>query len=226
MSARKELIVFVDNSVHRIYKSIDGLKASFENIQVFSSEKEALEYITAELTDLIFLNLDLTPQDAVSVTKELKQKKLQSNPFIVVYSDKQDDFVQEMVFNSGADSFINFHNKPDILKLFIHNLLRRKQAIAGEKKKQIIINEDQYLVFKNGVPLQLPRKEFRVFELLYTNAGKFFSKTEIAKEIWRDEEVAKKRIIDVHIYNIRQLFGKRVIQSQKGKGYRVNNKYI
>ena len=51
-------------------------------------------------------------------------------------------------------------------------------------------------------------------------------KKAIAEYIWKDESVSKKRIIDVHVYNIRQLFGKRVIQSQKGNGYRINKKLI
>ena len=72
----------------------------------------------------------------------------------------------------------------------------------------------------------MPRKEFKIFQLLFSSPDKFFSKTEIAEYIWKDESVSKKRIIDVHVYNIRQLFGKRVIQSQKGNGYRINKKLI
>lgn len=226
MPRAKEIIVFIDNSLNRIFKSLDGLGSCFENIKAFTNEKEAIDYIYEKPTDVLFLNLDLAPLDAVSITKEIRLKKLKSNPFIIIYSDKQDDFVQEMVFNSGADSFINFHNKPEILTLFIKNLLRRRKVSRTEPKKQIVIDEEQYLIFKDSIPVQLPRKEFRVFRLLYNNAGTFFSKEEIAIAVWNDKEIAKKRVIDVHMYNIRQQFGKRVIQSQKGKGYRVNNKFI
>ncbi|MCE3227135.1 MAG: DNA-binding response regulator [Bacteroidetes bacterium] len=226
MLTEQAVIVFIDNSIHKIFRSLDGLKTSFENIKAFNDEKEGVDFIYEKPIDLLFLNLDLVPNDAVSVTKEIRQKKLESNPYIVIYSDKQDDFVQEMVFNSGADSFINFHNKPAILQLFIKNLLKRRTKPASEDKRSIIIDQDRYLIFKKGEPIQLPRKEFQVFELLYGNPNKFFSKTEIASKIWNDEKVAAKRIIDVHIYNIRQLFGKRVIQSQKGRGYRINKKFI
>lgn len=226
MHANAAEIVFIDNSINQIFKSLDGLKDTFSNIKAFNDEREAISYVDQKPVDLLFLNLDLLPNDAVSVTKEIRQKNLESNPFIVVYSDKQDDFVQEMVFNSGADSFINFHNKPAILGLFIKNLLRRRIKKEKEIDRAIVIDNDRYLVLKKGEPVQLPRKEFKVFELLYTNPNKFFTKTEIATQIWGEPKVAEKRIIDVHIYNIRQHFGKRVIQSQKGKGYRINSKYI
>jgi DNA-binding response OmpR family regulator len=160
------------------------------------------------------------------ITKEINLRKLDSKPFIIIYSDKQDDFAQEFAFNSGADSFINFHEKPGVMILFLKNLLKRRIKLINTSKKDIVLDDEQLLIFNKGIPIQLPRKEFKVFELLYNTPDKFFSKTEIAGLIWLDESVANKRTIDVHIYNIRQFFGKRIIQSQKGKGYRINKKVI
>lgn len=219
-------IAFVDNSVNRIFKTLDLLKASFTNIYVFNQEKEFLDFLDEKSVDVIFLNLDLQPNDAVILAKEIKQKNLESNPFIIIYTDNQDDFVQELAFNSGVDSFINFHHKAALMELFIKNLLRRRVKVVNNAKKEVIIDNDRYLIFKNGQSFQLPKKEFKLFELLYNSSDKFFTKIEIANRIWNDEAVANKRTIDVHIYNIRQFFGKRIIQSQKGKGYRINKKLV
>jgi len=227
MQAASGLIVFIDNSIHQIYKTLDALQLKFKNIKVFNDEKEGIDFVLENPVDLLFLNLDLIPNDAVSVTKEIRQKKTEGCPFIVIYSDKQDDFVQEIALNCGADSFINFHNKPAILQLFIRNLLaRRKSRIRKNTTSAIFIDREQYLVFKKDEPIQFPKKEFKVFDLLFSMPDKFFTKLEIAIQIWGNEKIAEKRIIDVHIYNIRQQLGKRVIQSQKGKGYRINSKYI
>jgi DNA-binding response OmpR family regulator len=220
-------ILFIDNSVNQLFKTIDVLKTSYININVFNNELEATEYLENEIVDVVFINLDLSPNDAVTFTKELKQKKLASEPFIIIYSEKQDDFVQELAFNSGVDGFINFHYKPAVMLLFLKNLLKRKQKIELPlPSKDILIDEERYTVVRNGEPVHLPRKEFKVFQLLFSTPEKFFTKPEIAILIWKDESVSSKRIIDVHIYNIRQLFGKRIIQSQKGKGYRINKKLI
>jgi DNA-binding response OmpR family regulator len=112
------------------------------------------------------------------------------------------------------------------MELFLNNLLRRRVKITNNSKREVIIDNERYLIFKNGEPIQLPRKEFKLFELLYNSPEKFFTKTEIAGSVWQDETIANKRTIDVHIYNIRQFFGKRIVQSQKGKGYRINKKVI
>ena len=226
MSVSSSSIVFVDNSINRIFKTIDVLKHSFRNIVIFNQEKDLFEFLEDNTADVIFMNLDLQPNDAVALTKEIRQRNMESNPFIIIYTDKQDDFVQELAFNSGADSFISFHNKAAVMELFLKNLLRRRIKIFKNSKKEVIIDHDKYLIFKNGEAFQLPRKEFRLFELLYNSSEKFFTKSEIAGYIWQDEAVANKRTIDVHIYNIRQFFGKRIIQSQKGKGYRINKRLI
>jgi DNA-binding response OmpR family regulator len=226
MSVNSSSIIFVDNSVNRIFKTIDVLKLSFTNIVIFNQEKDLFDFLDENTCDVIFLNLDLQPNDAVALTKEIRQKNLESNPFIIIYTDKQDDFVQELAFNSGVDSFISFHNKAAVMELFLKNLLRRRVKVFKNSKKEVIIDHDKYLIFKNGEPFQLPRKEFKLFELLYNSSEKFFTKSEIAGYIWQDESVANKRTIDVHIYNIRQFFGKRIIQSQKGKGYRMNKRLI
>ena len=219
-------IVFIDNTLQHILKSVDALKKVYQHTIAFNNEAEGLEYVYSHPTDVLLLNLDMLPNDAVTLSKELIHKKPVHLPFIVVYSDKQDDFVYELAFNSGIDSVINFHHKPAVLNLFIKNLLSRRKKEEVDSSKNILIDTERYVVMKKGEPIQLPRKEFRVFELLYNNPQKFFSKAEIAELIWNDAAVAGKRIIDVHIYNIRQAFGKRVIQSQKGKGYRINSRFV
>lgn len=226
MSTNPSSIIFVDNSINGIFKTVEILKRNYKNISIFNQEKDFLEFLEKNRADVIFLNLDLQPNDAVVLCKEIRLHQSESNPFVVIYTDKQDDFVQELAFNSGVDSFINFHNKPSVIELFLKNLLRRRTQIKNDLKREVIIDTERHLVFKNGVSFQLPRKEFKLFELLYNNSDKFFSKTEIASNIWNDEAIAGKRTIDVHIYNIRQFFGKRIIQSQKGKGYRINKKLI
>lgn len=219
-------LVFVDNSVSRIFKTVEAVKAQYSEVHVFNKESDFLDFIQQHQADIIFLNLDLQPNDAVVLLKEIRKFNQGTPPFVVIFSDKQDDFVQEFAFNSGADAFINFHGKSAIMELFIRNLLRRKATKTDSVKRAVFMDHDSFLIFKNGESFQLPRKEYKLFELLYNHPDTFFSKAEIATRIWKDESIARKRTIDVHIYNIRKYFGKRLIQSQKGRGYRMNKKLL
>ena len=219
-------IVFVDNSINQIFKTINHLKTKYENTDVFVQEKLFLEFFEENSPDIIFINLDLKPNDALFILKDIKQINKEPNPYVVIYTENNDDFVQELAFNSGADFFINFHQKPLVMELFIKNILKRKVNTKIDTKKRIYIDFESYLIFNQGKPFQLPRKEFMLFELLYNNSDKYFSKVDLAKIIWADESIALKRTIDVHVYNIRKFFVKNIILSKKGIVYSLNKKLI
>jgi two-component system, OmpR family, alkaline phosphatase synthesis response regulator PhoP len=222
MTTNEAHIVFLDQSPHKILRTIDLLRTLYNNLKVFSEEEELLRYLDEQSVQVIFLNLDLQPNDGIAVLKEIRAKQFKEIPYVVLYSEKQDDFLQELAFASGADAFISFQLRPLTLKLFLQNLLwRRKIQFPGRDAEELHIDTERYLIYHKGRPVQLPRKEFQLMELLYTNSGKYFSKPEIADLLWKDNSIANKRIIDVHIYNIRQLFGKNIIHSLKGKGYRL-----
>ncbi len=216
-------IAFLEQSAQKIYKTLDLLRSIYSNLKVFQTEEELRRFFIQQNLQLIFINLDLQPNDGIAVLKELRLIENKEPPYIVLYSEKQDDFLQELAFASGADAFIGFHAKPATMKLYVQNLLwRRNIQYQNFIQQDIFIDTERYLIYHKGQPIQLPRKEFQLMELLYTNSGKYFSKPEIADLLWKDNTIANKRIIDVHIYNIRQLFGKNIILSQKGKGYRLS----
>src|ERR1044072_8874635 len=146
MSVNRSSIIFVDNSINGIFKTVEGLKRSFESISIFNQEKEFLEFLDGNSADVIFLNLDLQPNDAVVLCKEIRQRNMETSPFIIIYTDKQDDFVQELAFNSGADSFINFHHKVSVMELFLKNLLRRRVKIKNDQKREVVIDNDRHLI--------------------------------------------------------------------------------
>jgi two-component system alkaline phosphatase synthesis response regulator PhoP len=215
-------IVILDQSSYKIAKTIELLRSIYKNLTVFSEEEELLKHLEVHHPQVIFLNLDLQPNDGIAILKEIRLRHFKEVPYVVLYSEKQDDFLQELAFASGADAFISFQLRPMTLKLFLQNLLwRRNIQYPSKVEVGLHIDTERYLIYHNGQPIQLPRKEFQLMELLYTNSGKYFSKPEIADLLWKDNSIASKRIIDVHIYNIRQLFGKNIIHSQKGKGYRL-----
>src|SRR4051812_7449550 len=129
MSIAKGSIIFLDNTIHQLFQTVEVLKKMYSDVSFFTREEEFRDFIKTTESDLVFINLDLSPNDALTVLSDLKGGKLKAAPFVIIYSEKQDDFVQELAFNSGADGFISFHRKPAIMSLFIKNLLRRKIKI-------------------------------------------------------------------------------------------------
>jgi DNA-binding response OmpR family regulator len=221
-------ILLYDNQLSSIFKTIDHLKKIFPNLIIVKNEDEYFQNLSTTHFDVIVISLDVVPMDGIAITKETLIAVHGQKPFLVIYSDKHDDFLLELAFNSGVDSFVNYQTTPVLMELLLKALIKRvkTEARLASNSNELIVNEDEYLVIRNNTKYELPKKEFKILLLLHQNQNKFFSKKELAISVWNDENVAKKRTIDVHIYNIRQVFGKKIIQSQKGKGYRLNKKYF
>ena len=84
MSLNQSIIVFVDNSINRIFKTIETLKQTFQNIFVFNQEKEFFNFLEENKPDAIFLNLDMQPNDALILLKEIKNRFPNQTPFVII----------------------------------------------------------------------------------------------------------------------------------------------
>jgi DNA-binding response OmpR family regulator len=107
----------------------------------------------------------------------------------------------------------------DILEIF-------KKAIGIESgyspKDRLVIDKSKYAIYIDGV-LQpsLPKKIFRLIDLFKENEGKLLSRDRLLEEVWPDVVVGQ-RTIDVHIVYVRNILGKKSIDTIKGMGYRFN----
>ena len=87
------------------------------------------------------------------------------------------------------------------------------------------MDDEKHLITIDSKQIVLPRKEFNLLFLLYSNPGKIFTRTEIAKHIWGDASVGEKerRTIDVHLSSIRNKIGDEYIRTVSGIGYIFNS---
>jgi DNA-binding response OmpR family regulator len=219
-------LCIIDNTVAPILKSAEAIRETFGKIEVFTSEESAFHILNEQHIDIVLVNLDIKPNDAIIFTRELRQTYNANHPFVVVYAKKIEDFILELAYESGVDAVIDFHQKPDVLIPFLKNLMARRQNKKQQKSKLFDLDEESFLIHKGNASISLPRKEFLLFKLLYQTPDKFFTKQEIATLIWKDESIAQKRTIDVHVYNIRKAFDCPIIKTQKNRGYAINKKLI
>ena len=91
---------------------------------------------------------------------------------------------------------------------------------------QLVIDKEQYMVFKNNLGIVLPRKEFELLRLLSLRPGVVHSRNEIFEKIWGTKSESNERTVDVHIVNIRKKVGKEVIKTIKGVGYKMPHEQV
>ena len=126
-------------------------------------------------------------------------------------------------FSAGADDYIS---KP----FSINEVLARIKAVLGRSVKSdivtvggLVMNRLLKTVSLNGQMLDLSRKEFEILELLVSNKGQCFSRTDIISRLWKDAPYVLERTVDVHIARLRSKLGKErnMIQNKTGFGYYI-----
>ncbi len=212
------LIYSINNSNTEFYKK-SLVKLNIKYTAVYSYV-DFERFLSAETFNFLIIDLELDNTDAITVIKDLKLLQLKYQPYIIVCSVKADDFIEISAFNSGADDFVDLPLNPIVFESKIRAILKR---IEPEKKSVepgfIYIDQEQYKIIIGSTPYSLPRLEFRMVTLLFSNPNKIFSKDEIATEIWHNKDISSKRTIDIHIRNIRRALGDDIIKTYRGIGY-------
>ncbi len=223
MAKCNSIIYSINNSNIEFYSNaLTKLNCKF-NCVSSNSDFERLYKINE--FDLIILDLDLDNTDAISVVKEIAQNEKIKKPVVVVCSSKSDDFILVSSLNSGADNFISLPINPVVFELKLKALMKRIEKTNGhEEEIYFLIDREHFKIILDKKTHYLPRLEFNLLDLLYSEPNKVFSKQEIANTIWQDESVSTKRTIDIHIRNIRKELGNNRIKTFRGTGYSINIK--
>lgn len=220
-------IAICSNSETTIKKTMEFLEEKKYKITVVKSEEELLHSLTHDDVNLVIIELDFKQKDGITITSDIRNLKGIEQPFIILFSNKQDDYIQITAFNAGADDFIVSPIKPILLEARISTLKKRianrEPDILEEKiHANFFVDKEQYLIITPKGKISLPRKEFEMVNLMYHNIHKTFTRQDFAKLIWNSPEVANSRTIDIHIRNIRRTLGNDIIKTTKGVGYTIN----
>jgi len=176
--------------------------------------------------DIILLDLMIENSDGIELCHQLKAENA-LNSFIVLYTSHKEEYIQIEAFKAGADDYILKPINPRILVKRIKALLKRKPLNLSISKPKILsynnlkIDRESYLIYNDGESFSLPRKEFEMLYLLINKPQKVFSREEIFKKVWKEDNCVNTRIIDVHIRKIREKIGEKTINTVKGVGYQL-----
>jgi two-component system alkaline phosphatase synthesis response regulator PhoP len=193
-------------------------------VSTFENGSLCLNAVKLEKPDLILLDVMMPAMDGIEVCEALKNNPENEDIIICFLTARSEDYSQIAGLEAGGDDYISKPIKPKVLLSRIHALLRRKsktdvkEAISQELK----INRDRYLVEKDGLEIQLPRKEFELLALLTSRPDFVFKREVILEQVWGTEVVVGDRTIDVHIRKLREKIGEHCISTVKGIGYKFN----
>lgn len=198
-----------------------------EGYTVYTAEngRKAIEVAQRVIPHLILLDVMMPEMDGIETCREMRTMPEFRNTLIAFLTARNEDYSQIAGFDVGADDYITKPIKPRVLISRIKALLRRFTAETTEdnvKLGNIEIDQEKFMVYKDGVELNLPKKEFELLSLLTSKPGKVFSRKEILNKIWGNDIIVGDRTIDVHIRKLREKLGDNYFKTIKGIGYKFD----
>ena len=197
-----------------------GYNLAKEGYEIFTAPDgvEALKVAAECRPHLILLDMMMPKMDGLQTCKALREMPETADTRIVFLSALSEEENQLTGFDAGADDYIPKPIKMSLLKSRINAIMRR--VVEDPSDTEIEICRDRHAIICNGCEMVLPRKEFALLDLLYSEPERLFSREEIYSRIWGTEVVVGDRTIDVHIRRLRRKIGNKHILTVKGTGYR------
>ena len=223
MSTEKIKILLVDDEPDILeFLSYNLVKEGFE-VFTCGNGKDAIQMAQKERPQIIILDVMMPDLDGIETCRVIRETPELKDVLIAFLTARNEDYSQIAGFDAGADDYINKPMKPRVLVSRIKALLRRQGSIGDEEIVEMngfIIDREKYLIKKDNLSINLPKKEFELISLLASRPGKVFTREDILKNVWGDDVVVGDRTIDVHIRKLREKLGDSFIRTIKGVGYK------
>jgi len=224
MNKKDTKILLVDDEPDII--EIVGYNLKNAGYQVFTANngKEAIIQAEKHQPHLVILDVMMPVMDGIETCETLRNNPKFAETIITFLTARGEDYSQFAGFNAGADDYITKPIKPKLLVSKVKALLRRSKEIKNESDEvtldNLTINREEYKVTKEGVVINLPRKEFELLALLTSKPNKVFKREDILNQVWGNDVIVGGRTIDVHIRKLREKIGEDSFKTVKGVGYK------
>ena len=177
-------------------------------VDLASDGEEGLQKARRNSYDVMILDVMLPKRDGFSVCKELRKEE---NPvYIVMLSARDDEFDRVMGLDVGADDYMTkpFSSREVVSK--VKAIMRRKgmhhQKACTERLsyQQLILDQRRFEVLINEEVIDFTLKEYELLEFLIHHQGQALSRNLLLDRLWGYEYDGDTRIVDVHIFKIRE----------------------
>ncbi len=215
------LIADDDEDIRELLKY--NLEKEGYSVQLAVDGHDCLKKINAQKPDLLLLDVMMPGMDGIEVCEILKSDETLKDILICFLTARSEDYSQIAGLEAGGDDYVTKPIKPKVILSRISAILRRKEVTTNKPQlisEDLKINREKYLLEKNGVELQLPRKEFELLALLMSKPNMVFTREIILERVWGSDIVVGDRTIDVHIRKLRGKIGDDKITTVKGIGYK------
>jgi two-component system, OmpR family, alkaline phosphatase synthesis response regulator PhoP len=193
----------------------------------------ALKAVQNEYFDLMILDVMLPEMDGINVIETIRLQNTEIP--ILVLSAKNSSADRVLGLKKGADDYLTKPFNLEELLLRVQKLIEKNKKLQDKSTigdnysfgNNTINFKAQEAITKNGVKIQLSKKEAMLLKLLMENKNEVVPREKILQAVWGYNVYPTTRTIDNFILNFRKYFEEdsrnpKYFHSVRGVGYKYS----
>ena len=215
----KVLLVEDDDMISdAIARSLERAAMPVETVTTLADARHALD---VQDFAVIVLDLGLPDGDGLKLLREIRFAE--RNLPVLVLSARDEPRQRVLGLDAGADDYLI---KPfDMAELIarIRALMRRQEGRASPviSYGPLVVNTADITVTKNGVPVTLTSRQFRLLQHLLEGQGRVRTKQQIIEALYRWDTTVGENTIEVYVSQLRKKLWPTIIWTMRGIGYSI-----
>jgi DNA-binding response OmpR family regulator len=207
----------------RIYLEREG-----HAVLLVGDGRAALEQCRARRPDLVVLDVMMPVVDGLDVCRILRAES--AIPILLLTARSTEDDIL-LGLDIGADDYLTKPYSPRELTARVRALLRRAGVVGAGGQAVLRVGDlevdgGRFEVRIDGRTVALTAKEFGILEVLASEPGRAFTRSQIIDRAFGFDHYVLERTVDAHVMNLRRKIEPdagepRYVQTVFGRGYRL-----
>lgn len=181
--------------------------------------QDAWEHVAE--ADVVVLDWMLPDGSGIDWLRQLRQTPRGERQPVLMLTARVSERDKVYGLDAGSDDYLAKPFSSAELVARLRALLRRTEPARVHKVGDLELDERQGTVKFGGQELSLTRREFELLAFLCASPGRVFSRTELLDRVWGEDFLGTERTVDQHIAQLRALVGNELIETVRGRGYRL-----
>lgn len=217
------IILVIDDSMPFLHMTCDQLRRAGWQVDGCHDAEDGRWHALQGHYDAVILDVVMPGIGGLDILRAMRAAGIDSPVLLLTAQDAVEDRVQGL--DAGADDYLVKPFAFPELEARLRALTRRRYAVSSGTLQvgPLSIDTAARTVAIDGVPIDLPRREYGMLEMLALRQGEVISRSEIEEHLYDENAELASNVVDTAIYNLRKHLNTAgasdLIATKRGQGY-------
>jgi two-component system OmpR family response regulator len=216
-------ILLIEDDVPLATEIIRGLRLENFVVDHARNGEDGAHLGATGLYDACVLDLGLPKVPGLAVLNGWRSEGVKIPVLVLTARDAWSDKVE--AFKAGADDFLTKPFRVEELVMRLRALVRRAAGYADTKVQcgPLCFNAHIGVFELDGLPLRLTALEWRVLSCLALRKGVVVERADLLERVYSSDVETDSNSVEVIIARLRRKIGRTMIETVRGRGYRLTD---